>query len=114
MIEITPKEIESVGQSRYMATKGRIGILFIILFGGLAISLTVEAMTKNHLVSDLILLVFLLPIIKVIFDSFKAGKKFREEYEKEHFKPNYSKDNPYEGIPNSIAEGIVKDIKEKK
>jgi hypothetical protein len=90
MIEITPKEIEVVGQNRYMAKKGKIWILLLIIFGGIALSFIFESVAKNHLssllthlLSDLILVVVLIPVIIIIFATSKAGKEFREKYYKE-------------------------------
>lgn len=92
MTELTPKELENIGLNRYLRQNGRYFKSMGILLGALIIGAALDVGLKGIIVQEarvtLLLLFFIGGLVwfsKVaVVDASKAGKKFREQYEREH------------------------------
>lgn len=86
-IELTKKEIETVGYNRYMRLKRRMWkalIPMLVMFG---VALGLAALTKGWgwtILVFVIILIGFMPFWKLMMDANKAGKRFSEEQEKEN------------------------------
>lgn len=94
MVELTDKEIEAIGNRRYLNEKGRYWKVWLALFGFMAVDGIFAVMTEHIWskwaqvpVMAIIAFIGLGIFYKVVgIDSVKAGKKFREEWENERQK----------------------------
>lgn len=88
MEDITLKEIENIGFSRYARAKGRmwwaIGEMCLAILVAWGISeLPLSKIIRGALTLVVMALGFAYYLKLFLWDAPKAGKKFREEYEKE-------------------------------
>ena len=87
MLELTPKEIQNVGYDRYLREKGRYWKATIYTGVALVVVFVFDKFVPKPLRSYVdvgLLLCSAIPFLKlIIYDATKAGKRFREEWEKE-------------------------------
>jgi hypothetical protein len=94
MIELEPKEVETVGANRYLLENGRLWktvtiCAALVLAGGATRIFMADSITGMGVASKVVAIILVLLGFTYYWkvlgrDAIKAGKKFREEWDKEH------------------------------
>ena len=92
MLTLTPKEIENAGANRYIREQGRLAKATVILIITVVVGMVWMTVMDGRIADGIrrpvafaLVLGGLVYYFKLFYiDALKAGKKFREEWDKEH------------------------------